>query len=74
MRRFTMVSNAFSKELANHGATVAVYFMCDNFARGALDAPRDASDGSGVGGSRLEHRGKRRPLGHVLKWRREREK
>ena len=34
MRRFTRLTNAFSKELANHGATVAVYFMYYNFARG----------------------------------------
>jgi len=49
MRRFILVTNAFSKKLANHGATVAGYFMYDNFARGAFDAPRDASDGSGSG-------------------------
>ena len=32
---FIRIPNAFSKELANHGATVAVYFMNYNFADGA---------------------------------------
>ena len=53
MRQFTRLTNAFSKKLANYGATVAVYFMYDNFARVAFGAPRDASDGSGVRGSVL---------------------
>ena len=34
MRRLPRLTNAFSKKLANHGATVAVYFMHYNFARG----------------------------------------
>ena len=34
MRRFTRLTNAFSKKPRNHGATVAVYFMYYNFARG----------------------------------------
>lgn len=33
MRRFTRLTNAFSKKLQNHVATVAVYFMYYNFAR-----------------------------------------
>jgi len=33
MRRFTRLTNAFSKKLENHLATVAVYFMYYNFAR-----------------------------------------
>jgi len=33
MRRFTRLTNAFSKKLENHAATVALYFMCYNFAR-----------------------------------------
>jgi hypothetical protein len=33
-RRFTRLTNVFSKELENHGATVAVYFMYYSFARG----------------------------------------
>jgi len=34
MRRSTRLTNAFSKKLENHGATVAVYLMSDNVARG----------------------------------------
>jgi hypothetical protein len=33
MRRFMRLTNAFSKEVENHIAAVAVYFMFCNFAR-----------------------------------------
>ena len=33
MRRFTRLTNGFSKKLENHAATVALYFMHYNFAR-----------------------------------------
>jgi hypothetical protein len=33
MRRFTRLSNAFSKKLHNHAAAVALYFMHYNFCR-----------------------------------------
>lgn len=33
MRRFTRLTNAFSKKLENHAAAVALYFMYCNFAR-----------------------------------------
>jgi IS1 family transposase len=33
MRRFTRLTNAFSKKITNHLATVAVYFMFYNFVR-----------------------------------------
>jgi len=33
MRRFTRLTNAFSKKLANHGHAVAIHFMHYNFAR-----------------------------------------
>ncbi len=33
MRRFTRLTNGFSKKLANHLATVAIYFMYYNFVR-----------------------------------------
>ena len=33
MRRFTRLTNAFSKKLENHAASVAMYFMYYNFAR-----------------------------------------
>jgi IS1 family transposase len=33
MRRFTRLTNAFSKKLKNHLATVAIYFMYYNFGR-----------------------------------------
>lgn len=33
MRQFTRLTNAFSKKLTNHLATVAIYFMYYNFVR-----------------------------------------
>jgi hypothetical protein len=33
MRRFTRLTNAFSKKLENHAAAVALHFMYYNFAR-----------------------------------------
>jgi IS1 family transposase len=33
MRRFTRLTNAFSKKLDNHACAVALHFMCYNFAR-----------------------------------------
>jgi hypothetical protein len=33
MRRFTRLTNAFSKKAANHGWAVALYFMHYNFCR-----------------------------------------
>ena len=33
MRRFTRLTNAFSKKVENHAAMVALYFMYYNFAR-----------------------------------------
>jgi hypothetical protein len=33
MRRFTRLTNAFSKKVENHAAAIALYFMYYNFAR-----------------------------------------
>ena len=33
MRRFTRLTNAFSKKVENHAAMVAIHFMNYNFAR-----------------------------------------
>jgi hypothetical protein len=33
MRRFTRLTNGFSKKLENHAAAIALYFMYYNFAR-----------------------------------------
>jgi hypothetical protein len=33
MRRFTRLTNAFSKKLDNHAAAIALHFMYYNFAR-----------------------------------------
>ena len=33
MRRFTRLTNGFSKKVANHAAHVALYFMHYNFVR-----------------------------------------
>ena len=33
MRRFTLLTNAFSKKVENHEAAIALHFMHYNFAR-----------------------------------------
>jgi hypothetical protein len=33
MRRFTRLTNAFSKKIENHEAAIALHYMHDNFAR-----------------------------------------
>jgi len=33
MRRFTRLTNAFSRKIENHAAMVAIYFMWYNFGR-----------------------------------------
>ncbi len=33
MRRFTRLTNAFSKKVANHGHAIALFYMYYNFAR-----------------------------------------
>jgi hypothetical protein len=33
MRRFTRLTNAFSKKIANHGYAIALHFMHYNFCR-----------------------------------------
>jgi len=33
MRRFTRLTNAFSKRVSNHAAAVALHFTHDNFCR-----------------------------------------
>ena len=48
MRRFTRLTNAFSKKVENHAAAIALYFMYYNCGAGASDTPRDTGDGSGV--------------------------
>jgi IS1 family transposase len=44
MRRFTRLTNAFSKKVESHAAAVALYFMYYNFAR-ASDIALHASNG-----------------------------
>ncbi len=51
MRRFTRLTDGFSKKVDNHRAAVALHFMHHNFAR--IHATRDASHGSGRERSRL---------------------
>jgi hypothetical protein len=54
MRRFTRLTNAFSKKVDNHKAAVALHFMHYNFARG------DPGDGGRRQRPRLVNRGNRR--------------
>ena len=45
MRRFTRLTNGFSKKLENHGHMVALHFMHYNFAENPQDAADYASNG-----------------------------
>src|SRR5207247_2060488 len=53
MRRFTRLTNAFSKKWENHVAMVSLYFYVLQLRAVASDAPRHARDGSWHLGSRL---------------------
>jgi hypothetical protein len=44
MRRFTRLTNEFSKKLTNHAHMVALHALWYNFIR--IQAPGDASEGS----------------------------
>ena len=46
MRRFTRLTNAFSKKVENLTAAVSLHFAHYNYRAGAPDVARDASDGS----------------------------
>jgi hypothetical protein len=46
MRRFTRLTNGFSKKVANHEVAVALHFLHYDFFRVASGALRDAGDGS----------------------------
>ncbi len=54
MRRFTRLTNAFSKKVENHEHALALYFMHYNFARVHQTPARDPGHGSGRGRSRLD--------------------
>jgi hypothetical protein len=45
MRRFTLLTNAFSKKLENHTAAISLHFMYYNFV--PSDLAHHSSDGSG---------------------------
>jgi hypothetical protein len=47
MRRFTRLTNGFSKKVENHAYQVALHFMHHKFRQGPQDATRNAGDGSG---------------------------
>jgi IS1 family transposase len=53
MRRFTRLTNGFSKKLENHGHMVALYFMHYNYCRVHKTLRVHPSDGSGANGSCL---------------------
>jgi hypothetical protein len=61
MRRFTRLTNAFSKKLENHEHSVALHFDVLQLLPDSSIAARDTSDGSGRDRSRLVNRG-----GHQL--------
>ncbi len=44
MRRFTRLTNGFSKKIENHAASVSLHFMHYNFARPAHDAHEEARE------------------------------
>jgi hypothetical protein len=46
MRRFTRLTNGFSKKVENHAAMVALHFMHYNFCEDSYDFAGHDSDGS----------------------------
>ena len=60
MRRFTRLTNGFSKKIENHIASVAIHFMHYNFGRPhktlANPYPRTPAMAAGVAGPRLDPR------------------
>jgi IS1 family transposase len=54
MRRFTRLTDVFSKKVDNHGHMVALYFMHYNFLPRPQDIARHTRDGSGLDESRLD--------------------
>lgn len=50
MRRFTRLTNAFSKKLENHEHAVALHFMHDHFARGHQTLRMAPAQATGVDG------------------------
>jgi IS1 family transposase len=57
IRRFTRLTNAFSKKLENHIHALSIYFMHYNFVRIHQNAPMHARDGSQGDGETLVARG-----------------
>ena len=64
MRRFTRLTNGFSKKAANHAHALSLHYLHYNFAR-AEDAPRHASNAGGPCESRLVAGRNRWPLGQT---------
>lgn len=67
MRRFTRLTNAFSKKIENLEAAVALHFMYYNFARIHQTLRVTPGDGSRGFRSRLGGRGNRRPTRPTVK-------
>jgi|SRR6202167_3581956 hypothetical protein len=56
MRRFTRLTNAFSKKVENHRHMVALFFLYYNFCRVAFHVASDPGNGSWNLRSRLDNR------------------
>ena len=55
MRRFTRLTNAFSKKVANHCHALALYFTFYNWVRPHKSLGNDASSGGWGGGCAEGH-------------------
>ena len=62
LRRFTRLSNGFSKKLDNHKFALALYNMCYNFVKISWDPASPADNGSRSFRSRVDLRGGGWPL------------
>ena len=65
MRRYTRLSNGFSRKLENHAAATALNYFAYNFIQDSSYTARESGNGGWCHGSAVERRGSGCPLGSL---------